>query len=235
MTPRLTKLAALYLLLGLVATWAVAWGSAMALSPGNHRFGELRGLDSSRFVTVWERRCFAGRIIFLDLAETPDEKQYFEAFGKLPSGPTLQFVREAPGWVNDPHPFEWPLRIEQRGWPWPAVQCADEFRGDLDSIPVASGVGWIPDNRAPFRAVAPSKRSARGALTLGRAPRLPYFPYWPGLLADTLFYALLFAALHQLAAYARRARRRRHNRCTACGYDLSGLDATPCPECGHTP
>ena len=29
MTPRITKLAALYLLLGLVATWAVAWGSAL--------------------------------------------------------------------------------------------------------------------------------------------------------------------------------------------------------------
>jgi hypothetical protein len=78
-------------------------------------------------------------------------------------------------------------------------------------------------------------RTATGQLDFFQRTVLPYLPYWPGLLTNTLFYALLFAALHQLTAYARRARRRRRNRCAACGYDLSGLDATPCPECGHTP
>lgn len=62
---------------------------------------------------------------------------------------------------------------------------------------------------------------------------LPYLPIWPGLLADTLFYALLLATLHQLTTRARRAHRRKRNRCPTCDYDLRGLTTPNCPECAR--
>lgn len=73
---------------------------------------------------------------------------------------------------------------------------------------------------------------------------IPYRPIWPGLLANTLFYAvpaaLLLTALRFAALGVRRAfrsargrRRRTRGRCAHCGYEL-GEGITTCPECGRS-
>lgn len=60
---------------------------------------------------------------------------------------------------------------------------------------------------------------------------IPLRPIWPGLLANTLFYAaLVFLPLAGLRL-ARSRRRRRRGLCVACGYEL-GHGIAVCPECG---
>ncbi len=105
------------------------------------------------------------------------------------------------------------LRILGRGWPLPALLCETEIDEVSGSVLARRGC-------APL---------AIGSITY----EIPYKPIPSGLLLNTLFYAAitLTAALSWRAL--RRHRRVRKGRCTACGYDLAGLDR--CPECGAKP
>lgn len=60
---------------------------------------------------------------------------------------------------------------------------------------------------------------------------MPYLPHWPGLLANTAFYASLVFVPWAGLRLARSARRRRRGGCARCGYPLDdGMKR--CPECG---
>jgi hypothetical protein len=63
---------------------------------------------------------------------------------------------------------------------------------------------------------------------------LPLWAFWPGLIADSAIFALLWwLALFAPGAF-RRTLRRRRGQCSACGYDLRGNPpSAPCPECGR--
>ena len=60
---------------------------------------------------------------------------------------------------------------------------------------------------------------------------VPYRVMPPGLLVDTLFYALPIALLWLTPGYLRRWHRRRHHLCIHCSYPV-GDPAKPCSECG---
>jgi len=62
---------------------------------------------------------------------------------------------------------------------------------------------------------------------------LPYYPLWPGFIANTLIYAALWWLLFTGLVAARRARRVRRGLCTRCAYDLRGVTLGVCPECGQ--
>ena len=69
--------------------------------------------------------------------------------------------------------------------------------------------------------------------------RLPLRPILPGFVINTIFYAIVVAAILALPLSVfpmRRYLRARRGRCAKCGYDRTGLaEATvPCPECGAT-
>ena len=60
---------------------------------------------------------------------------------------------------------------------------------------------------------------------------LPYLPFWPGLLGNTLFYGMLVLPLPALSRWRTLRRRAKRGLCLACAYELGeGVDA--CPECG---
>lgn len=61
---------------------------------------------------------------------------------------------------------------------------------------------------------------------------VPYQPYWPGMILNSLVGAIGIWVLVVLPAAVRRARRRRRGLCAACGYDLAGVGGGVCPECG---
>ena len=66
---------------------------------------------------------------------------------------------------------------------------------------------------------------------------LPLRPVWPGFVVNTLLFTmpayLVLVIVGAGTAMLRRSRRRRRGMCTACGYDLAGLNGGRCPECGH--
>jgi hypothetical protein len=65
---------------------------------------------------------------------------------------------------------------------------------------------------------------------------LPLRPVWPGFIVNMLLFAvppyLLLVLVGSGIAMIQRRRRLRRGCCTACGYDLAGLDGSRCPECG---
>lgn len=89
--------------------------------------------------------------------------------------------------------------------------------------------GW------PWRSAGGSQGEAPAgvwrARALSRFYWIPFLPHWPGLLANTIFYALLVLTPVVLWRWWRLRRRLKHGRCAACGYDLGGSDGV-CPECG---
>ena len=113
------------------------------------------------------------------------------------------------------------ITTQRYGWPWSATQLISAYEHRV------SNGAYVLD--------APGPEGLRGGLHIPGLGWLAAYPVWPGLLADTLFYILLFSTLHQLAAWGRRTHRRRRGRCAVCGYDLSGIHSLTCPECGHKP
>lgn len=71
-------------------------------------------------------------------------------------------------------------------------------------------------------------------LTMGRQGfRLTWRPLWPGLIANTLVYGVLWFGALAYVRFAQRRGRSQRGECTACGYSREGLMlGAPCPECG---
>lgn len=66
---------------------------------------------------------------------------------------------------------------------------------------------------------------------------LPLRPIWPGVVFDSAVWSaawLFVTALLLLPGLVRLRLRLRRNRCTMCGYDLRGIEAPICSECGAT-
>ncbi|UYV11229.1 MAG: hypothetical protein NCW75_07920 [Phycisphaera sp.] len=96
--------------------------------------------------------------------------------------------------------------------------------------------GW------PMRAAHHNGRNASGShasqwkggysvTAFGRDWTIPTLPLWPGLLGNTLFYALLVLTPLALLRWRKLRRRVKCGLCAACGYELGeGIGA--CPECG---
>ncbi|UYV11518.1 MAG: hypothetical protein NCW75_09415 [Phycisphaera sp.] len=109
------------------------------------------------------------------------------------------------------------------------------FTGHVQSI-VSTSAGW-PWLAAQGRGVmdgTPSRVWREGIPTVAIGPvafKLPLRPIWPGLLANTLFYAALTLSLMAGWRWLRTRRRRVRGRCVACGYEL-GEGVRVCPECG---
>ncbi len=68
----------------------------------------------------------------------------------------------------------------------------------------------------------------------GFFPGLPLRPIWPGLVVNTVIYAVFLWALSRLPFAVQRYVRVRRGLCPACGYDLRHGEHEACPECGVT-
>ncbi|QKK09368.1 MAG: hypothetical protein HND58_15190 [Planctomycetota bacterium] len=102
------------------------------------------------------------------------------------------------------------------GWPWRCV------RGESRSV-----MTWATRQRTIAR--------SGQALLWGRT-WVPSVPIWPGLVLNLVVLALPWYAAYWLHGPGRRVYRQYRGCCTACGYDLAGLDrCTACPECGAVP
>ena len=135
-----------------------------------------------------------------------------------------------PAFARTPHRnFEQSIWCIRAGWPFLAAEGRDVYGFPPPGSEVARTheVSWL------------TRKTATSATAY-----IPFRPIWPGLLANTLFYAvpaallltaLRFAALgvHRAFRSARGRRRQTRGRCAHCGYE-PGQGITTCPECGRT-
>ena len=129
-------------------------------------------------------------------------------------------VRPIPGWVA--LSMSEVVVTEATGWPalclkYSYVPPPVLSRAQLAAASVAYSGAWSPLDRGNPRL------------------KLPLVPIATGLAINTAFYGSLVLAGLCLLPWARRALRRHHGRCGACGYDRRGLTGEPCPECGAVP
>jgi hypothetical protein len=153
-----------------------------------------------------------------------------------------------------PVPGDWP--IETRGADEWCFMAATERRASAQSDAIAKPVrtfdaavftvgwplhclrGWtLTEITYPPR--TPSKVDSRSVHTFdipmpfaAASLRMPTLPLWPGLVADTLFYAAILLGIVRGPRLVRRWMWGRTGKCTKCGYDTRGLTSNTCPECG---
>lgn len=105
------------------------------------------------------------------------------------------------------------------GWPMKSMMSTAYY---------ARGYPFLVVNGIPLKP-APVPRWA-GVLETYRA--LPLKPLWPEFAINTAAYAVGLGAMFASVRLAKHLWRRKHHRCTACGYDLRGQTEAGCPECG---
>jgi len=119
--------------------------------------------------------------------------------------------------------------VVESGWPLSAVRASASFDVALPAsspareidVEVRGGVLQSPVVNDPF------------APWLFHFELIPLRPLAPGLVGNAAMYAIAVAAIVRLCNVVRRAIRRRHGRCAACGYVLASSHASRCPECGR--
>ncbi|MEZ6211786.1 MAG: hypothetical protein R3B46_11145 [Phycisphaerales bacterium] len=118
------------------------------------------------------------------------------------------------------------------GWPLPLISSG--ALGTVNPDATTTDTSWGHDRPSIKRlTIHMPARPANTTIMLGLPMQYPTRIIWRGLIANTLFYALIVWLLLALLAASRRALRRKRNKCEWCAYSLAGLDsATRCPECG---
>jgi len=221
-----------YLCWGVGLTWAVAWGVAWAAPPPeelrlrgvfeeDHQPARLARVFSGFGLTEVSVDSYAGQMSVVDF-----EIEFYTR-SELP-----WYVEHAVPLSGDMSPTG-PYFVAAYGWPWRALV----FELWEQNVP-SNRVGGMPDWEEGLRGavVVPGGGLRRSPSIGGDDLYLPLLPLWRGLLANVLFYALVVLVLRRGFVLLRGRRRRRRGRCWAgggCGYDLTGLDAATCPECGR--
>jgi len=224
---RALRLILFSLLAGFILNWLVAWACGLLVDSGRPSF-EFRLIRGDADATVWVRDRW--NITFIQIHDrlvlhspanagtnwhTP-----FLMSSVRESVTAMQTAIDAGETIAASNYREWMLLAS--GWPLRSIWCLVDHRmkprgsSALREIAPAVPLGWY-DNAA------------------GNFPRFIAFrPVWFGMIANTLFYALLTLMLIFTISALRARHRRTRGLCLACGYDLRGTPGPVCPECGAT-
>ena len=218
---RLAVMAALVLVGGLVVNVLVAWGCTLWIDvacgafsyadDGVHRSGRFTRSGAAYYESIRP-----GRARVMPTAVDPD--------ALLPHWTGLR--EPSADYAAGNLVSEYRI-VDVRGWPLPALWM--EFRAPL--APGALTVhGGLRVEGLPFGSDVLGGRSRYGSTS---PKALPLRPRWPGLVLNTLIYAVVLGVLLAPAWQLRQTLRRRRGHCPACGYDLHAAAGEVCPECGE--
>ncbi len=246
------RVVVVYLLLGFVATWAVAWGLAAFIPIGtqfkretivtgfnpDHRHliagTTWRGIGSSAIhyrsnVGQPTARRSQDVPLIVDMYDpmlNPSELLGFET--------QVTFdVTHGKGWgkrhiasAEGPR-SPWTSGLDDaRGLPFLAVWSSRQVDPSADFMSSMSFRSLAGGIELPLRdsGLPISARNLRA---------LPYYPIWSGLALNTAFYALLFFAVIRVSQAFKHAGRYRRGLCPRCKYDLRFDYSRGCSECGR--
>lgn len=117
--------------------------------------------------------------------------------------------------------------VDTFGWPRRALWCRFDWVSTDQGLKLRPFGGLALSSDAVGITFDPLDRHARV---------LPYTPLWGGLVLDSLIFAVAWAVLgvlsYRLFSLSQRRRLKRTGCCTRCGFDLTGLQGSICPECG---
>jgi len=247
------KRVVVYLLLGFLMSWLVAWGLAMLPRVYSFGFQDRSGVFLRENEPPWGEQ-----IIVINTRWVGAEEYQFFSMGRLKAGldnysivPTYSrhiWWIIAPKHSSIENQYEWHVlnakfsdrkqlvipssySILRYGFPYlshevRALSERTNTPSGLTTLPTISG-GFcrkIPSSAAPLRNIS--------TVPFARYIYLPFFPIWRGLLYNTLFYALIFFTLISTKQAFRHARRLRKGKCPICNYDLRFDNTLGCPECG---
>ena len=209
--------------IGAVVTVGVAWACALRPWPD----GETRRSFAFQEGTTWYR-CVETEVWWMTM-------QYVQTAEHAAPGSGTVLIRTAGGFRDErlpigqrPRGARLPIHgnvTDDRhlGWPARALWGGEDsnWYADMGNI-----LGWP-------KTIAVKKTSDQKYWWAGDGRfRLPYGVLFAGFLLDTAFYGAAPLGLGLGVGCWRRRSRRRRGRCVACGYDLAGVGAGVCPECG---
>ncbi len=116
------------------------------------------------------------------------------------------FVIECWGW---PCRTIWGWKYDGMSRPVGSMSAATASAGGGDLLPIL-----FPAQAGPGRRI------------------LPFYPLWPGLLANVAMFSAMWLLVFRGVRVWRRVLRNRKGVCVACRYDLRGSVSGMCPECG---
>jgi hypothetical protein len=243
-TLTITRTVAVYLLLGFVTTWAVAWGLALR-EPGT----DLQP-NHSGHPAVWAGYSFefgsARKLYWLQHGQpigtggTDISKVSLlppsSAHGDLTRLSRAADLYNSDDWgtqslrPNDIEPWSNVLD-DARGFPflsfwcsWRSVPVGDttltEAWASVDRDKIYGGI-LLPDHTSLYQYDA--------------LRALPYYPIWSGLALNTAFYAFIFFTVVRTTRAFKQSLRHARGLCPRCKYDRQHDYRQPCPECGNAP
>jgi hypothetical protein len=239
---RVVRRAAVFLLSGMVVSMGIGMGVSWMRSAGwppslfDFETGTLRELarqsqgavwiGDDKYGMGWSGTSFTDMWSLRRLTNEDWKEWAWYSYREPQEHPQLfgrRIERETPpSWVSvpDARAGEGYVETAAYGWPLRVVRCRGAFlsvAGDSSSFKrgASDGLGNF-DN--PWVA--------------SPAWGIAWKPIWPNLLASAALYGTVMWMSVAMVGAVRRVLRRQRGSCAACGYDLRGLGAGMCPECG---
>ena len=210
--PRMKRLRVilLFLLLGAIVNVAVAWGYTYSWTTSEADAGEdvSRGRgefsDTGEYwaLTKYENSGFTMLFGHAILEADPRRARFLEKHKE-----SIQSM--VPSWSQLAIPPTMDVSIWDYSAGWPCRSLYYYWDSDTSSHSHAWQIRESPNERY-----------------------LPLAPIWPGIVINTLFYAVFMWLLLTGPLVLRRTIRHKRGLCVKCAYDLRGADHLQCPECG---
>jgi hypothetical protein len=229
----------LSLFLGLVTTWAVAWGLMLWWVPQMKTAQTL-----ARGISVPDELMMSAGGIRSPGATVMQSTVFVHEGAAIPVLRDAAFDPQPPRWsiarrawdMGQPLPIEVVAQLAEHGRDRYAVYTNDNqpwiefgWREVACGWPMRCLHGWKAAGPSSCGTIDQPEWLERISAWNGD---LPVTPWWPGLVVNSVIYTSMWMTILVAPATTRHVLRRARGRCVRCGYNLRGdLDAG-CPECG---